>query len=143
MRRGACGVGRAGTVVAVGGVVLLFFVFLLWYGGWVPVFWYFCFYPFSESSCLGAPGLAFLSGWGLAFVSVVGRAGVYRRARVVCIDWCLVGVFWFPFLGVCVAINGGVCFLGIGISDGLCLLPCQCVMHLGVFSCWRVLKINL
>lgn len=33
---GERGVGRAGGCrVAVGGVVLLFFVFLLWYGGWV------------------------------------------------------------------------------------------------------------
>ena len=36
--------------------------------------------------------------------------GVYRRVRMMCIDWCLVGVFWFPFLGVCVAINCGLCF---------------------------------
>lgn len=36
-----------------------------------------------------------------------------------------------------------VVFLGVGISDGLCLCPCQCVMHLGVISCFRVSKINL
>lgn len=35
------------------------------------LFLVFLFYPFLESSCLGAPGLAFLLGWGLAFVSVV------------------------------------------------------------------------
>lgn len=36
-----------------------------------------------------------------------------------------------------------VVFLGVGISDGLCLCPCRCVMHLGVISCFRVSKINL
>lgn len=70
---------RVGTVVAVGGVVLLFLVFLLWYGGWAPVL-VFLFYPFLESSCLGAPGLAFLLGWGLAFV-------------VCCLVWWLCPIF--------------------------------------------------
>lgn len=37
---------RVGTGVAVGGVVRLFFVFLLWYGGWVPVFGVFVFIHF-------------------------------------------------------------------------------------------------
>lgn len=36
-----------------------------------------------------------------------------------------------------------VVFLGVGISDGLSLCPCRCVMHLGVISCFRVSKINL
>lgn len=35
-------------VVAVGGVVLLFFVFLLWYGGWAPVFGVFVFIRFRR-----------------------------------------------------------------------------------------------
>ena len=56
---------------------------------------------------------------------------------------CASGVFWFPFLGVLRCNKLWVCFSGIGISDGLSLCPCQCVMHLGVNSCWRVLKINL
>ena len=47
------------------------------------------------------------------------------------------------FLGVCGVVRGGVCFWGIGISDGLCLLPCQCVMHLSVISCFWVSLINL
>lgn len=64
--------GRAGAVVAVGGVVLLFFVFLLWYGGWAPVL-VFLFYPFLESSCLGAPGLAFCQAGG---------------SRLWCVAWC-------------------------------------------------------
>lgn len=173
--------------------MLLFFVFLLWYGGWAPVL-VFLFYPFLESSCLGAPGLAFCQAGGsrlwcvawcggcvpslsgfigsivdftffvyrdnfcLLFVLIEWAGvfcvlmvvlflsvwvGVYRRARMVCIAWCLVGVYWFPFLGVLRCNKLWVCFLGIGISDGLSLLPCQCVMHLGVNSCWRVLKINL
>lgn len=34
-------------------------------------------------------------------------------------------------------------FLGVGISDGLSLLPSQCVMHLGVIFLFWVSKINL
>ena len=50
---------RVGTVVAVGGVVLLFFVFLLWYGGCVPSLSGFMgsivdftFFVYGDSSCL-------------------------------------------------------------------------------------------
>lgn len=92
---------------------------------------------------------------GGVFVCVVVWLGVpllvfYRLPLLVCFAGggflcpaCASGVFWFPFLGVLRCNKLWVCFSGIGISDGLSLCPCQCVMHLGVNSCWRVLKINL
>lgn len=76
--------------------------------------------------------------------------GFYRLPLLVCFAGggflcpaCASGVFWFPFLGVLRCNKLWVCFSGIGISDGLSLCPCRCVMHLGVISCFRVSKINL
>ena len=92
---------------------------------------------------------------GGVFVCVVVWLGVpllvfYRLPLLVCFAGggflcpaCASGVFWFPFLGVLRCNKLWVCFSGIGISDGLSLCPCQCVMHLGVISCFRVSKINL
>ena len=78
-------------------------------------------------------GVFVLSIFGVSVCGVPGLAFVGLGARVC---WGGVGVF-VVYLVV------GVCFLGIPVGEGWCLFPSQCVMHLGVISCFRVSKINL
>lgn len=97
-----------------GGVPFLFVFFC----GMVVVhsFWVFCIYPFLEFRFV-EPLAWLLLGWGLAFV----------------------GGGW----GVCCVLSCWGVFLGIPVGEGWSLFPSQCVMHLGVISCFRVSKINL
>lgn len=70
--------------------------------------------------------------------------GVWGAGLFVLVGEFLVcGCVWRVFLGVLRCNKLWVVFLGVGISDGLSLCPCRCVMHLGVISCFRVSKINL
>lgn len=108
--------GRVGVWLPWAGWCSFSFCFLLWYGGCALFLGVLYLSIFGVSVC-GAPGLAFVGlGARVCFGGFVGLClsvwwvGVYRRVRMMCIDWCLVGVFWFPFLGVCVAINCGLCF---------------------------------
>lgn len=127
--------GRYGGVVAhaVGGS---FFVFCFWCGRVVGHRLVFLFCSFLRVVFWGSAFCLF--GW-WAFSRWCGMVGVPLLVFIGCPCWFVLLVGVFCVFGLCVydASRWGV-FFGIGISDGLSLLPSQRVMYLSVNSWSRV-----
>lgn len=138
----AYAVGGSFFLFVVCGMVVvhrLVFLFLLIFESsfWGSAFCLFGWWAFSRGwgfgGCCGMVVVPPFVSLGVHFIPFVC---LYRLPRVWFFRCGVFYVLWLGFVGVLFA---SVVFWFIPVSDDLSLLPCQCVMHLGVISYCGVL----